>query len=237
MGHIPGHSLWMIGLLLGLVAVLGLAACGGNDSSAPSGTTGKGTSGGSAPSSERITIDGAGDALVWGEGKSAVLLSHGAAFDASSWQSQADQMAAAGYLVVALEETSPEEILAAVGFLRDDRGATEVALVGASAGADTSLEALSMDPDAVDQLITLSVNSTQEGLGDEPKLFIASEDESVADLSTELAKNAEGSDNEVLILPGSAHAQAIFDGNQAESAISAILEQLGGGAQDEAGAD
>ena len=237
MGHIPGRNLWLIGLLVGLMAALGMAACGGNNSSEPSGNSGTGTSSGSASSSERITIDGAGEALVWGEGKSAVLLSHGAAFDASSWQSQADQIAAAGYLVVALEETSPEDILAAVGFLRENRGATDVALIGASAGADTSLEALSMEPDAVDQLITFSVNSTREGLGSEPKLFIASEDEPVADLSTELAEDAEGPDNQALILPGGAHAQAIFDGDQAESAIGAILEQLGGGTQDEAGAD
>lgn len=121
MGQIPGRNLWMTGLLVGLVAVLGMAACGGNDSSGRSGTTGDGTSGGSAPSSERITIDGAGEALVWGEGKSAVLLSHGAAFDASSWQAQAERIAAAGYLVVALEETSPEDILTAIRFLREDR--------------------------------------------------------------------------------------------------------------------
>jgi hypothetical protein len=232
MGHIPGRNLWLIGLLVGSMAAIGLAACGGNESSKPSGTSGAGTSSGSASSSERITIDGAGEALVWGEGKGAVLLSHGAAFDASSWQSQAERIAAAGYLVVA-----PEDVLTAVGFLRAAGGATDVALIGASAGADTSLEALSTEPDAVDQLITLSVNSTREGLGSEPKLFIASEDESVADLSTELAENAEGPDNQALILPGGAHAQAIFDGEQAESAVGAILEQLGGGAEDEAGAD
>ncbi len=220
----------LIFLLVGVVAVFGLTACDGGDTGPP-GDSGATTSseagaGNGASYGDRITIDRAGEALVWGKGKSAVLLAHGAAFDAASWQPQAARIARAGNLVVSLEDIAPESILAAVGFLREDRSAASVALIGASAGADASLQALAMDPGAVDQLITLSVNSTADDLGDEPKLFIASEAEPVADLSTELAASSEGSGNEALILPGSAHAQAIFDGDQADRAISAIFDRL-----------
>lgn len=217
----------LITILVGLAAAVALAACGGDDDSgSSSGTVGESPT--AASEAERITIDGAGEALVWGEGESVVLLAHGAAFDAASWETQASAIAAQGDRVVALEEIAPEDIVAASESLRDD-GAESIALIGASAGADASLQALSMMPQAVDQLITLSVNSTVDGLGSEPKLFIASEDESVADLSTELAESADGSDNEALILPGSAHAQAIFEGEQGERAMNAILERLKGG--------
>ena len=214
--------------LLPLFAALLLGACGSDEQASSGGSSAEGSTSAAstADSGERIEIPGAGEALTWGEGKSTVLLAHGAAFDAASWEEQAAEIAAAGHLVVALEETTPESILAASSFLRDDRSAKSVALVGASAGADASLQALSMMPDAFDQLITLSVNSTAEGLGSEPKLFIASEDEPLANLSTELADGAEGSDNEALLLSGSAHAQAIFDGDQSDRALSAILDRL-----------
>ncbi len=70
------------------------------------------------------------------------------------------------------------------------------------------------------------MNSTAEGLGEEPKLFIASEDEPVAALSAELAASADGSENEALLLAGSAHAQAIFDRAEGATALEAILKRL-----------
>lgn len=214
------------------MATLGAAACAGDGDSGSPDATGAGTPNGAtaengASDGERVSIDGAGEALIWGEGKSVVLLAHGAAFDAASWQPQATRIADAGNLVVSLEDIAPESILAAIEYLRENRSATSVALIGASAGADASLQALAMEPGAVNQLITLSVNSTADDLGDEPKLFIASEAEPVADLSTELAASSGGSSNEALILPGSAHAQAIFDGDQADPAMKAILDRLG----------
>ncbi len=48
----------------------------------------------------------------------------------------------------------------------------------------------------------------------------------MADVSTELAENSPGSDNEATLLPGSAHAQNIFDTGQAEPVLDAILERL-----------
>jgi pimeloyl-ACP methyl ester carboxylesterase len=173
-----------------------------------------------------VSIPGAGEALVWGEGSRAVLLAHGAAFDAASWEPQARVLARDGSLVIALEGIAPEEIIAAIEHARAELGAETVALLGASAGADASLQALARRPAIADQLITLSVNSTIAGLGPQPKLFIASEDEPVAGASAELAEAGPGDRNEALLLPGTAHAQAIFDSDQGDRALRAIRERL-----------
>lgn len=169
-----------------LLLAASFAACGDDDQpdegAGPTGSTAAESPTGS--DGERISVPGAGEALVWGEGRRTVVLAHGAATDAASWTDEAADFTAEGNYVLALEQTDPESILAAVDYLRAEQSAESVTLIGASAGADSSLDALSMRPDAVDQLITLSVNSTEEGLGTEPKLFIASEDEPVAELST-----------------------------------------------------
>ncbi len=208
-------------LMAAVLAMLltALLACG-TDEPAPSTGGSTGATGGQ-PSGERISLVDDGDALRWGDGSYGVVLAHGAAFDAASWQDQAEAMADQGNSVVAVEDLTPEAVTAAVDRLRDE-GAESVALVGGSAGADAALRLLSEDPDLVDRVVMLSANSTVEGLGDQPKLFIASEDESVADVSTELAESAPG-DNDVLLLPGSDHAQHVFDGDQAEPALEALL--------------
>ncbi|HKJ35441.1 MAG TPA: alpha/beta hydrolase [Solirubrobacterales bacterium] len=209
---------------------LALAGCGGAGGGGDSGESGAPvpSADGGPASGERVSIPGAGEALIWGEGRRAVLLAHGAAFDAASWQPQAEVLAEDGSLVVALEGIDPDEIVAAVEYLRADLGAETVTLIGASAGADASLVALNRRPALTDQLITLSLNSTVPGLGPQPKLLIASEDEAVAGESVALAETAPGDGNEALLLPGSAHAQAIFDTDQGERALRAIRDQVKG---------
>ena len=203
---------------LALATTLVVTSC--SDSDEPAGSSPE--DGGSAGST--ITING-DDALTWGDGAYGVVLAHGAAFDAASWKQQATAIADQGATVIAVENISPEAIRNTVEQLQDD-GISDVALVGGSAGADAILELASQEPDLPDQLVLLSPNGTVEGLGEEPKLFIASEDESVADVSTELAESAPGDENEAKILPGSAHAQNIFDTDQAEPVLDAILERL-----------
>ena len=206
-----------------LICTLLLGAACGSDSGPAE--TGEGDTAATTTAGERIATD-VGEALLWGDGDSGVVLAHGAAFDAESWTDQATQIAAEGTTVVAVEDISPEGIEAAVTYLKDERGIAGVALIGASAGADGILDLVSQQPDLPDQLIVLSPNSVVDGLGVSPKLFIASEDEPVADVSTEMADTAEGDDNEAIILPGSAHAQNIFDTDQAEPTMTAILDRL-----------
>lgn len=205
-----------------LCSVLVLGACGADD---PADTPDSGSTDSSSGAAGSPLTIGDNEALTWGDGPYGVVLAHGAAFDAASWQAQAVEIAAQGATVIAVENIDPDAIRDAVEALRED-GIEDVALVGGSAGADGILQLASSEPDLPDQLILLSPNGTVDGLGDEPKLFIASEDESVADVSVELAESAPGDDNESMILPGSAHAQNLFDSDQAETVLTAILERL-----------
>lgn len=166
------------------------------------------------------------DALLWRAGAYGVVLSHGAAYDAASWRPQAEAISAGGTTVLALEQTSPEDILAALRFLRQACGIAEVALIGASAGASTALIATAMEPEAVDQLIILSGTGDVSTLGDQPKLFVASEGEGLADATRQMAEDAPGASNEALILPGDAHAQAIFMTEQGNDLLQTILNRL-----------
>lgn len=197
-----------------LVAVLLLAsACGGEEP------------GGTGPVSGTPGEAGGSDVLTWGSGDYGVVLAHGAAFDAASWTEQAVAIAEQGATVVAVEDISPEAIAAAVELLRDD-GIDRVALVGGSAGADAILRLAAEQPDLPDQLVLLSPNTVVEGLGSEPKLFVASEGEPGADLSRQLAETAPGDDNVVLVVGGSAHAQNLFDSPQGSDVLEAVLERL-----------
>lgn len=201
-----------------VTAGLVLTSCGNSDEP-PAGRSADGDTSG-----EAITVN-SNEALTWGDGPYGVVLAHGAAFDAASWEEQATAIAEQGATVIAVEDISPEAIGDALRQLQDD-GIDDVALVGASAGADSILDLASREPDVADQLILLSPNGIVDGLGEEPKLFIASEDEAVVDVSTELAGSAPGAENEAMILPGSAHAQNIFATDQAQPVLDAILERL-----------
>lgn len=173
---------------------------------------------------EAITVAGT-DALRWGDGPHGVVLAHGASYDAASWSPQAPQIAAAGFTVIAVEEITPEAISAAAEALRSE-GIDDVALVGGSAGSDAILDLATQQPDLPTQLVLLSPNGVVEGLGSEPKLFIASTEEPVADVSTELAETAPGQDNVAKILDGSAHAQAILAGDQGGEVLDLIIDRL-----------
>ncbi len=179
---------------------------------------------GPATSGTEIDVGGS-TAVTWGEGAYGVVLAHGASRDAASWEEQATAMAEQGATVVAVEDISPEAIGEAVRHMQED-GIEEVALVGGSAGADAILQLAVAEPDLPDQLILLSPNSVVDGLGDEPKLFIASEEEPVADVSQRLGDSAPGQDNQVVLLPGSAHAQGIFESDEGERVTTLILQRL-----------
>ncbi|WP_200918934.1 alpha/beta fold hydrolase [Nocardioides sp. Leaf285] len=199
------------------VVVLALTSCG----RAPQ-TAGSASAGGS--SGQTIVVADA-PALRWGEGDYGVVLAHGAAFDAASWEEQAVAIADQGASVIAVEDIDPDAIRDAVEQLQGE-GVADVALVGASAGADAILDLASQDPELADQLILLSPNATVEGLGEEPKLFVASKDEPVAHVSTESAESSPGEENAVMILPGSAHAQNIFATDQAGPVLDSMLQRL-----------
>ncbi len=164
--------------------------------------------------------------LLWGKGSYGVILSHGAIYDATSWTPLAIDIAKSGIMALALEEVEPDDILAAHSFLREKYGVKATGLIGASAGGSTALSAMARSPQQWDQLILLSSNGDVSRIGAAPKLFVASEGEGMAETAQQMAKDSQGCQNDVLIVKGSAHAQAIFRTPEGPRLTRAILERL-----------
>jgi acetyl esterase/lipase len=130
-------------------------------------------------------------------------------------------------VALAVEDTSPQNLLAAAEYLKGERGIRGVAFLGASAGGSAVLQAATNSLEVPDQLILLSAVGDVSGLGEEPKLFVASEGEGrLAQEVRQMAGEAPGDHNEALILPGDVHAQAIFETDQGERLMQTILERL-----------
>ena len=211
-----------------LAAVL-LVGCGGAGDepagSAPPEGRDPAKSSSEAAFGERVEVEET-EAPLWGEGDYGVVLAHGAAYDAASWEEQARRIAEEGMIALAVEDNAPENLLAGMEFLKGGRGAEGVALLGASAGGSDVLRTAGENPGIPDQLILLSATGDVSGLGEEPKLFVASEGEGIAGEVRRMAKEASGDRNEALVLPGDAHAQAIFGTEEGERLMQAILERL-----------
>lgn len=154
------------------------------------------------------------------------MLSHGAAYDAASWESQGQALEENGMVALAVEDVSPGSLRFAIDYLKEEYDVESVALIGASAGAGPVLEVAEEDPEEVSQIMLLSGTGGVSGLGEYPKLFVASEGEGIAEEARRMAEEAPGDQNEALILPGDAHAQAIFQTQQGERLTQDILERL-----------
>ena len=121
---------------------------------------------------------------------------------------------------------SARSVTEAAGYLKEERGVRNVTLIGASAGTAGVLGAAEETPGLADGVIPLSGTGEVSGLGDYPKLFVASEYEGLAEEARRMAEQAPGNRNEALILPGDAHAQAIFGTDQGGRLMRAILARL-----------
>ncbi len=220
------HSPFPLLVALVLATAFSAAGCGSTAGKSSQGTT-QGSTGGStiAAAGERVEV-GDTEALVWGEGDYGAVMAHGAAYDAASWEEQAQEISGSGIVALAPEDASPENLLASIEYLKEERGVQDVALIGASAGGSAVLRAASEGPDAADQLILLSATGDVTRLGEEPKLFVASEGEGIAEEVRRMAEEAPGDQNEVFILPVDAHAQAIFRAGEGDRLMQIILERL-----------
>jgi pimeloyl-ACP methyl ester carboxylesterase len=206
----------MVVLLLAVAAtVAGCGTAGGSGGEEPeSGTSGSWVS--------------VGDtwAIAWGEGDRGVVLAHGAAYDAASWEAQGQALEENGTVTLAIEDISPGSLRLAIDYLKEEYDVESVALIGASAGAEPVLQVAEEDPEGVGQIILLSGIGEVSGLGEYPKLFVASEGEEISERVRQMAEEAPGDRNEALILPGSAHAQATFRTEEGDRLMQAILQRI-----------
>jgi len=224
-----------------------LAACGGGAEVPPRLLEG------SRPVSFR-TDDGVRLAgRLFGEGRTGVVLAHMLPADQSSWFPFARELAQRGYLVLTFDfrgycpggdagcsEGEREiaeiwrDVEAAVAFLRA-RGASRVALVGASMGGTASLVAASHLGEAVAAVVALSAPVEIEGLAAErdvlagvvaPTLLVAGERDGTAAEAAEALGAGVAGPARVEILPGGEHGTELLRGELAGRVRALLLEHL-----------
>ena len=191
------------------------------------------------------SVDGLGlSGRLFGEGRNAVVLAHMYPADQDSWRAFAGELAERGYLVLTFDfrgygdsEGSKEidkidlDVEGALDFL-EERRIQDVFLVGASMGATASLKVASRR--SVSGVISLSGPVSFRGIDlredmdriDEPKLFLASEGDSVAVQSLEILSAGTPDPKEAITLSGDAHGTDMFKGAEGQRVKDAILEFL-----------
>jgi pimeloyl-ACP methyl ester carboxylesterase len=185
---------------------------------------------------------------VYGKGDRAVVLAHGGRFNKESWSEQARTLSSAGFRVLALDfrgygksrgpgDSDPLsaplqlDVLAAVRFLHET-GARSVSVVGGSMGAGAAGDAsIASQPGEIDRLVLLG--GAPDGPADKLKsatLFIVARDDSSGDgprlprIQQQYEKAPEP--KQLIILDGSAHAQYLFQTDQADRVMREILRFL-----------
>ncbi len=179
-------------------------------------------------------------AHLHGSGPRGVVLAHGAVFNKESWQPLAEELAANGYYVLAIDfrgygesvaGSDPRalyrDVLAGVRYLTREHG-VEVDVIGGSMGGGAAAGAAGMsDPGEIRRLILLSgvPISNPERMQAESILFIASEGEPMVQRVRDQYDRA-ADPKRLELLPGDAHAQHIFATDQAAELTALILEFL-----------
>jgi dienelactone hydrolase len=185
---------------------------------------------------------------VYGEGDRAVVLAHGGQFNKESWAKQARTLVAAGFQVLALDfrgygksrgpgDSDPMDaplhldVLAAVRYLRKT-GVKSVSIVGGSMGGGAAGDAsIASRPGEIDRVVFLG--SAPNEPADKLKsssLFIVARDDASDDgprlpgIRAQYEKAPQP--KELIILEGSAHAQFLFQTDQAERVMHEILRFL-----------
>jgi pimeloyl-ACP methyl ester carboxylesterase len=186
---------------------------------------------------------------LYGKGDRSVILAHGGRFDKASWKHQAQVLANERFRVLAIDfrgygksrgpDAKPAsdedlhfDVLAAVRYLRES-GSRSVSVVGASMGGGAAAEAAVVaKPSEIERIVLLAhspIDHPEKMQG--RKLFIVSRDDLEASGVPRLVKIREQyaaapGPKELVILDGSAHAQFIFETEQAQRLMHEIVRFL-----------
>lgn len=189
-------------------------------------------------------------ANLYGAGERGVVLAHGGRFTKESWKPQAERLASAGFRVLAFDfrgfgeshgpgeknfDTAPFQIdvLAAVRYLRAE-GVKSISVVGGSFGGAAAGDAsIASRPGEIDRIVMLggAPNGPAEKLKS-AALFIVARDDANDDgprlpgIKRQFEKTPEP--KKLIVLDGSAHAQFLFQTDQAERVMQEILDFLNG---------
>lgn len=184
----------------------------------------------------------------YGSGARAVVLAHGGRFNKESWEKQARILQLAKFRVLAIDfrgygqsrgpgDSNPMgaplqlDVLAAVRYLRKT-GATSVSVVGGSMGGSAAGDAsIASRPGEIDRIVMLG--AAPDGPADQLKsasLFIVARDDTSGDSlrlpGIQAQYDKAPQPKELIVLDGSAHAQYLFQTDQADRVMREILRFL-----------
>jgi pimeloyl-ACP methyl ester carboxylesterase len=185
---------------------------------------------------------------LYGKGERGLVLAHGGRFNKESWEKQARTFESAGFRVLAFDfrgygksrgpgDSAPMsaplelDVLAAVRYLRKT-GSKTVSIVGGSMGGGAAGDAsIASQPAEIDRVVFLGAHPN--GPAEKLKcasLFIVARDDANDDgprLPTIQEKFQKAPEpKRLIIVDGSAHAQYLFQTDQAERVMKEILEFL-----------
>jgi pimeloyl-ACP methyl ester carboxylesterase len=197
-------------------------------------------------SADGVSLEG----RLFGDGSTAVVLSHMLPADQRSWFAFADRLADEGYLVLTYDfrgycpggeggcsqgdrdiSAIWQDVLGAEDFVRS-RGATEVALVGASMGGTASLVAAGQEGEDIEAVVTLSAPESIEGLVADAallqreqanKLFIAGVGDATAAASAQHLGDIAPPPKRVAIVPVDDHGTDLLTGARGEE-VQRLIE-------------
>ncbi|MDN6194740.1 MAG: hypothetical protein L0I88_06880 [Alkalibacterium sp.] len=147
-----------------------------------------------------------------------VVLSHGAIYDAASWEAQGSELAEKGITAFAVEDTSQNELLSAGKRMKDELSLDKVFLLGARAGGSSAIRAVNDDEEIFDKLALLSPGGDATTVKNMPVFVIYSEEEGY-----ETLEEADGSNLRLLEFPGRDHAQELFNDKEKSKKIMEAL--------------
>lgn len=185
---------------------------------------------------------------LYGEGDRGVVLAHGGRFTKESWQPQAQQLAIAGFHVLAFDFrgfgqshgpgdsdmfTAPVwlDVLAAVRYLRKN-GAKTVEIVGGSFGGGAAADAsVASQPGEINGLVLLAAdwNGPAERIKAPLLVIVARDDANDEGLRLPRIRawfEKVRQPKKLLVLEGSAHAQFLFQTDQSDQAMREVLQFL-----------
>jgi len=185
---------------------------------------------------------------LYGTGDKAVVLAHGGRFNKESWAPQARILQAAGFQVLALDfrgrgkshgpgdtdiMSAPLhlDVLAAVRYLHTS-GTKSVSVIGASLGGGAAGDAsIASQPGEIDRIVFLASapNEPADKLKS-PSLFIVARDDANEDgprlPGIQKQYDLAPEPKQLIILKGSAHAQFLFETDQADRVMQEIVHFL-----------